>query len=136
MIIAKRKNEVLPLYILTAVIGVAFITLSFFTEIVYVILGIVLLAISAYLLFVFFRTPSVIITLDDEGALHLPNDVTLLPSEIGDVSYRRASAKGIQYKWGSVTLETYSGRYKFSFVAECEDVAKNLLELKYNGKNI
>ena len=53
---------------------------------------------------------------------------------VNDVSYRRASAKGIQYRWGSVTLSTLYGKYKFGFVADCEEVSKRLTQLVYEEK--
>lgn len=135
MVIAKRKNAVFPLYIFTALVGVFVIVLSFMGDIEFLILGILVIAVSAYILIGFCKVPPVIITLDESGVLHLPGNVTITPSEISDVSYKNARAKHIQYKWGSVTIVTYSGTYKYKYVAECEAVAKKLTELKYTYAN-
>ena len=131
MIIAQRKNAVFPLYVFTAIIGGAAIVLSFMTDIKFLILGILVEIFSIYVLIGFCKVPPIIITLDENGILHFPGNVTVTPSEISDVSYKPARAKHMQYKWGNVEIVTYSGKYKFKYVAECETVAKKLTELKY-----
>jgi len=72
--------------------------------------------------------------LSDDNKLILPHGVTVSLYAVNDVSYRRASAKGIQYRWGSVTLSTLYGKYKFGFVADCEEVSKRLTQLLYKEK--
>ena len=131
MVIAKRKNAVFPLYIFTAIVGVAAIVMSFMTDIKFMIMGVLVEIVSIYILVGFCKVPPIIITLDENGILHLPGNVTVVPSEISDVSYKPARAKHVQYKWGNVEIVTYSGTYKLKYVAECEAVAKKLTELKY-----
>ena len=98
------------------------------------IIGALLTIISAVLSMRFFLLPSDIIVLSDDGTLILPKGVTVSLASISDVSYRRASAKGIQYCWGSITLSTYYGSYKYGFVSNCEDVAKQLTQMVFEAK--
>ena len=83
--------------------------------------------------FIFLSLPSDIIVLF-EDSLILPKGVTVPLESIIDVSYKRASAKGVQYRWGSITLLTYYGSYKYGFVADCEDVAKQLTQMVFEAK--
>ena len=82
----------------------------------------------------FLSLPSKIIVLTDDGTLLLPKSEAVSLRSINDVSYRRASSRGVQYRWGSVTISTYSGTYKYGFIADCEDVAKELTRLMHEAK--
>jgi hypothetical protein len=84
----------------------------------------------------FCRTPGEIITVDNKGILHLPNEVMLDPADLIDVSYKRARGKGFQYRWGDIVLCTHLDSYKFNFVDDCEGTAKELTRLMYESKNV
>ena len=127
------------LYSFTALIGLIFIGIGVYydttsTTLLTVLFGVAVLAISCYGVVAFCRTPAEIVSVDNNGILHLPNDVTLNPADLIDVSYKRARGKGIQYKWGKIILSTHIDIYKFNFVADCEQTAKELTRMMYESK--
>ena len=133
--IAYKKHSAGIVYIILAIIGIACTLYGIMgADSPFVIVGIITAACGIILSLQYLSTPSQIIILGENDTLILPDGVTLPLSEVTDVSYRRASARGIQYRWGSVKLSTHSNTYKFGFVAECEDVAKELTHLMYNAK--
>ena len=138
-VIAKKSEGLGLLYSFTALLGLVLIGIGVFyektsTSLLTAVFGIVVLAISVYQVVAFCRTPAEIVTVDNTGLLHLPNDVTLNPADLIDVSYKRARGKGIQYKWGKIILSTHIDTYKFNFVADCEQTAKELTRMMYESK--
>ena len=134
--IATKKMAVLGIYIFSALLGLSLIGLSLTTEQLLIsISGVLVLAVSVGIIIDFFRIPGTVITQDENGELHLPRGIIVAPKEIGDVSYRRASARGIQYKWGTIIISTYSATYKYRYVDDCEAVAKELTDIMYASKS-
>ena len=134
-IIATRKTSAGMLYIAITLIGLALISGGAIVRSwPCAILGVAFTLICIYLVIDFFRTPGIVAWIDCDGELKLGRVGKIKPSEICDVSYRRASAKGIQYRWGSLTVTTYAGRHKYGFVSDCEDAAKRLTELMHEAK--
>lgn len=138
-VIAKRTEGLGLLYSVTALIGLALVGIGVFYDITSTSwltssLGVALFAISCYHVVLFCRTPAEIITVDREGVLRLPNDVMLDPADLTDVSYKRARGKGFQYRWGEIILCTHIDSYKFNFVDDCEQVAKELTRMMYESK--
>ena len=133
--IAYKKHCAGILYIILTFVGVM-LFISAITEklLPLGIIGGLLTIISAILSVRFLSLPSDIIVLSEDGDLILPKGVTVSLESVSDVSYRRASAKGIQYRWGSITVSTYYDSYKFGFVADCEDVAKKLTQMVFEAK--
>lgn len=139
-VIAKKTEGLGLLYSFTALLGLVLIGIGVFyettsTSLLTAIFGIVVFALSCYHVVMFFRTPAEIITIDSKGILHLPNEVTLDPADLIDVSYKRARGKGFQYKWGEIILSTHIDTYKFNFVDDCEETSKVLTRLMYESKN-
>ena len=134
MIIAKKVKGLLLLYGFVAFAGIFLITIGIAESFWLIILGIAMAAISVYTIVGYLRTPSEIITADNKGMLHLPKDVILDPNDIIDVSYRRASGKGVQYRWGTVTIFTHIESFKFDYVDDCEEVSKELTRMMYESK--
>ena len=138
-VIAKKSEGLGFLYCLTAFVGLVLIGSGVFyetnsTSLLTAVFGLVVLAISVYQVVKYFRTPAEIVTIDNQGVLHLPNGVTLDPLDLVDVSYKRARGKGFQYKWGEIILSTRIDTYKFNFVDDCEQTAKELTRLMYESK--
>ena len=138
-VIARKREGLGLLYSFTALIGLIFIGIGVCydttsTTLLTVLFGVVVFAISCYGVVAFCRTPAEIVTVDNTGLLHLPNDVTLNPADLVDVSYKRARGKGIQYKWGKIILSTHIDTYKFNFVADCEQTSKELTRMMYESK--
>ena len=134
-IVAIRKFGAGMLYVAITSIGLAILLLgAIFGSWPAAVLGGAFILICIYLVVDFLRTPSVVAWIDGDGELNLGRVGKIKPSEICDVSYRRASAKGIQYKWGSVTLKTRLGDFKYGYIADCEDVAKLLTDMMYRAR--
>ncbi len=139
-VIAKKTEGLGLLYSFTALIGLVLVGIGVFydttsTSLLTASLGVALVAISCYHVVIFCRTPGEIITVDSKGILHLPNNVTLDPADLTDVSYKRARGKGFQYRWGEIVLFTHLDSYKFNFVDDCEDTTKELTRMMYESKN-
>ena len=138
--LAYKKHGAGALYIIITIIGVISALAGVATDdIKFLIMGITFVIAGGIFAVQYLALPSDIIVLCEDGTLILPKGVSIKVEDLVDVSYRRASAKGIQYRWGSVTLTTRVKKFKFGFVADCEDVAKQLTELmhkqKYENKN-
>ena len=133
--IAYKKHSAGILYIILSVVGVMMLISAITEKLLPVgIIGALLTIISAVLSVRYLSLPSDIIVLSEDGSLILPKGVTVSLESVSDVSYRRASARGIQYRWGSITLSTYFGSYKYGFVSDCEDVAKQLTQMVFEAK--
>ena len=133
--IAYKKHSAGILYIILTFVGVMLLVSAITEKLLPLgIIGVLLTIISVILSIRFLSLPSDIIVLSEDGSLILPKGVTVSLESVSDVSYRRASAKGIQYRWGSITLLTYYGSYKYGFVADCEDVAKQLTQMVFEAK--
>ncbi len=139
-VVAKKTEGLGLLYSFTALIGLVLASIGVFydttsTSLLTALLGVALVAISCYYVVMFCHTPGEIITVDSKGILHLPNDVTLDPADLTDVSYKRARGKGFQYRWGDIVLCTHLDSYKFNFVDDCEETAKELTRMMYESKS-
>lgn len=133
--IAYKKHSAGILYSILTFVGVMMLISAITEKILPLgIMGALLTIISAVLSIRFLSLPSDIVVLSEDGTLILPKGVTVSLESISDVSYRRASAKGIQYRWGSITLSTYYGSYKYGFVSDCEDVAKQISQMVFEAK--
>lgn len=134
MVIAKKKEGILLLYFFVAFAGLFLIAIGIAESVLLIILGIFMAAIAGYTIVRYLRTPHTIITVDNKGILHLPKDVTLDPKDIIDVSYRRARGKSVTYEWGEVIIITHLESFRFDYVADCEDVSKELTRMMYESK--
>lgn len=135
-VIATKREGVESMY-LACTVASAFITVLGMAMLVVttVLLGVVMGITCGYLYFECKKIPNVVISIDENNVLHLPKGVTVSIDDVIDVSYRRASAKSIQYKWGSVALKTKNGMiHKYGYIAECEEVAKRLTDMMYQAK--
>ena len=133
--IAYKKHSAGILYIILTFVGVVMLISAITEKILPLgIMGALLTIISTVLSIRFLSIPSNIIVLSEDDTLVLPKGVIVSLESISDVSYRRASAKGIQYRWGSITLSTYYGSYKYGFVSDCEDVAKQITQMVFEAK--
>ena len=133
--IAYKKHSAGILYIILTFVGVIMLMSAITEKLLPMgIIGVLLTIISAVLSIRFLSIPSNIIVLSEDDTLILPKGVIVSLESISDVSYRRASAKGIQYRWGSITLSTYYGSYKYGFVSDCEDVAKQITQMVFEAK--
>lgn len=133
--IAYKKQSAGILYIILTLVGIGVLIAGGVAHhTIAILMGALITILSGVFAVQFLSLPSKIIVLTEDGTLLLPKGETVSLASINDVSYRRASARGIQYRWGSVTISTYSGTYKYGFVANCEYVAKELTRLMNEAK--
>lgn len=136
-IIARKRGGVGFMYLVCALVGLI-LTASAFIDmgemLPLLILGIPLTVISTYIFISYLALPYNVITLDKDNKLHLPKGVTLVLTDLLDVSYVRASARSIQYKWGSLLLTAKQGKFKYGYIADCEEVAKRLTDMMYRAR--
>lgn len=132
--IAHKAHGAGCMYIIVAVLGLISIIYGFIgqsSSLGFILIGVVATVLCSFYSFRYLSLPSAIIVLTDNNTLLLPKGVTVALEELCDVSYKRASAKGIQYRWGAITLTTRSGVYKYDFVCDCEEVSKHLTRQMY-----
>lgn len=132
-VLATKSTKIGFLYIFCLVMGVIFSLFSFYM-IYFLLVGILLVLVSLGIVIDYFHTAKTPILLNDKNQLILPKGIILELNEVKDVSYRRASAKGIQYKWGTVKIISTKGEFKFRYLENCEEVAKTILKLVYQSK--
>ena len=136
-IIAHKKRGIGLMYAFTLLLSLFMFLYAVFSRdnpaLIIIYLGALTIAvISLVIVIQYIKTPNEAIIYDEsKNEIRLPSDVIIQVSDIVDLSYRRASAKGIQYKWGSVVIKTITNRYIVRYLANCEAVYKRLIELKY-----
>ena len=132
MVVGKRSGGVGILY---SVIEVLFLAIVLWgwgmfrneSDVRVLLLGLVFLGVTGVILFRYFTTPAEAIILNEDNSIYLAKfDLTLSMEEIRHISYKRARAKGIEYKWGKVIIETDSKKYKTDYLSYCEEVADTL----------
>ncbi len=136
-IIAHKRNGVGVMYFICTLLGLmitGFGISAFPGGIIIVVMGLVVVGISGFIFIQFITLPYNVICADKEDNLHLPKGKVVSIKDVLDVSYRRATARGIQYKWGSVTLSTRIGTFKYGCISDCEDVAKRLTDMMYQAR--
>lgn len=99
------------------------------------LVGVLCLILGGFYSVRYLLLPNAIISLTENHQLLLPKGVTIPLETLIDVSYKRAQAKGYQYKWGKIVLQTRDHTYKFDFVADCEAVTKHLTRQMYAAKH-
>lgn len=136
-VIAYRKKGIWLMYAFTFLLGLCFLLIPAdnFIEILFsALFSLTFITVSLIVLIMYFSTPQEAIFYNEyEQAIYLKKGVKMQLSEIEDLSYRRASARGIQYKWGTIIIRTQHKKYKIMFIAQCEDVCKTLTKLKYEN---
>ena len=137
-IIAKKKKGIWLLYVFTLIVALFIPTISTVAPkgngMAFVILSPIWLTISIISIVILVRyknTPdNAILYNESKKAIYVGNTKIYL-NEIEDLSYVRAAAKGIQYKWGTVKIKTNKTKHVVRYVANCEAVCKKLIDLKY-----
>ena len=99
------------------------------------LLGALLIGIVVFGGICFFSLPHKLIVLSDDGKLILPRGKVVPLDSVTNVFCQQQMLKGGSLlSWGSVTISTYSGTYRYGSVANCEDVAKELTRLMNEAK--
>lgn len=142
-IIARRKDGIIWMYVFTLVISLIAIIFPGFliggkkgssiTGVFLIVIGVICLIISVVVLIGIIRTPADIITRKDEF-LCFPDGSSCNLSEIKQVNYRRASARGLQYKWGKIIIVLNDRTIIYNYVADVVQVHNRLIELMLKSK--
>ena len=93
-----------------------------------------ILALIMIILAFIFNTPKEIIKLNENNELILPKNIKLSCSDLIDISYRKATAKGYSYSYGKIIISSKKGTYTYNFVKDCEGVCKELTRLMFENK--
>ena len=135
-VIARKRDGIGAMYLFVTVAGICMLVFGIgATTLYFALLGILLTAVGIYIYAGYVALPTDVIILEHGNVLRLPKGITLNIDDLWDVSYKCATAKGIQYKWGTVILRANSGIvYKYGYIAECEAVAKRLTEMMYAAR--
>ncbi|SKC43463.1 Uncharacterised protein [Acholeplasma oculi] len=134
-VVATRSSGVGVLYVITGIIGLLFLFFGSH-EIYYLIIGLVLTLISFFIVIDYFRTPGIPIMINEQNELILHDGIIIKPDEILDVSYRKATARGLQYHWGKVTIKTKKETYIYGYINDCEDVCMDITKIMYQHKDV
>lgn len=99
-------------------------------------MGLLLFVVTLIIVIDYTKSPKTPIMVNKDNEIVLPRGILIKPEEITDVSYRRASGKGIQYRWGTVIITTNNHVYKYKYLKDCEEVSKVLTKLMYESKSM
>ena len=141
-IIAQKKKGIWLLYVFTLLLSlfmpiiIAIIPRGNVLFVILLPIWLIFSTISIVILVQYTHTPkNAILYNESEKAIYLNDNLKIHLNEIEDLSYVRAAARGIQYKWGTVKIKTKDSKYVVRYIADCEDVCKRLTHLKYTSGN-
>lgn len=133
-VIATREKSPIVFYMISFILGLIIIAIGANSKFAFSFIGIILSAMSIYFIVVYLNTPKEIIKLNENNELILPKNIKLSCSDLIDISYRKATAKGYSYSYGKIIISSKKGTYKYNFVKDCEGVCKELTRLMYENK--
>lgn len=100
-----KKHSAGIMYMVLTVIGLGLIATGITRgQIPLGVIGVPMTVLCAILSYRYLLLPSNIIELSDENTLILPGGVVVPLCDVSDVSFRRATAMRMQYRWGTVML--------------------------------
>ena len=139
-IIATRKKGLVYIYIISLILSL-FITLAGIISmkenlfnIFLVICGLIMLIFSVYMIIDILKTPKIAIKYNSDNYTLIVYQNTINLKDITFVEYRRARAKHIQYKWGTVIITTPYSKVICKYIKNCEYVAKKIYSLSLKAK--
>lgn len=141
--IGYRKDGIWILYILTFFLGIGLLVAGSCLAItikenkayfVCFIGGPFLIVFSIVILIGYFSTR--LCAIETDGKILLVNGKKIAFEDITDISYKKARAKNITYRFGSVIVKTKDNIYKARYIDDCERVSKNITKLKYEKNSL
>lgn len=134
-IIAKKKHSAGILFILLTLLGIGLFILGITFDIeIFLFMGIMFTVFCIGFVIWYFTIPSIIISLDGNKNIILPKGVIIPLRDITNVSSFEAWNVRVEYKWGTITIETKTKKYKYGFVSDCTEVEKRLNDLRCGKK--
>ena len=94
----------------------------------------VMVLVCVGILISYFSQPRDMIILRNNKELLLPENIVIPLYSITKVRYKRAAARGIHYKYGSVIISTSGEEHVCRYVSNCEEVSNQILELSNKAK--
>lgn len=131
--VATRSSVVGFLYVICLLIGIIMLGLGFF-EMYFLIVGIILTPISLYIVIDYFKTPKTPIMINEHNEIVLHQSITIKPEDLIDISFKRATGKGVWYKWGTVKITTKTEVYEYKYLNDCEQVNKDLIKNMHQNR--
>lgn len=137
--IALKEKFPITFYIISFILGIIILIIGFSntfksSSFIFCVFGMVLLIISIYYFVIFIKTPNIIISINDNNELILPQNVRINCNELIDISYKKTTAKGYSYSYGKIIIDSKKGTYTYNFVKDCENTCKELTRLMYENK--
>lgn len=136
-VIARKRGGLFGLYIFcavfTLVLAAGGTVIIYFSDkhlangIIILVFSLVAFAISFKIVNDIVKTPQIIITYEN-GKLRCGN-TEFSPSQIVNVEYRRAHARGISYGWGRIKIILQNTTVTYDYVADVEQVHNRLIQL-------
>ncbi|MCQ2521074.1 MAG: hypothetical protein MJ105_01725 [Lachnospiraceae bacterium] len=131
-VLARKKTGLEFIYFAVALMGIAACVLIagrdprapyFIITGMFIVIGLALgiMIVSAP------KTPVVMV---NPYELELPGGKVIPLAQVSFVQYKRAYARGISYRWGTITLITAQGEFTFRYVDNCEYVAQQIMGLR------
>ena len=139
-VIARRKGGLLLLYGFCFLVGIGVVVSGLYQakkpdgqagEII-ILGGIILIVSSLIICISWLKTPKIVVVYDGERIL-LPKR-SCLPSEITNVNYKCASARGVHYRWGKLIIFVNGQPYTYRFVADVEEAHDRLIALRLQNE--
>ena len=141
-VIARKKSGLMPLFISCIVLGALCISggvvcfvlgnYSIVPAIVLTVLGVAVIALSAFCLWKWKKMPTEIVCVEEEK-LQLPEGRYAL-NEISNVSYRCPLAT-LKVRWGKLYIEVGGKVFAYGFVEDVAETQQMLLSLRLSDCN-
>lgn len=135
-IIASKKGGLLGLYFFSLVVSFVMLVAGIVVPVfisealifaLFAVAGVVLVCVSGYIIYGIINTPQIIVAYEN-GKLRCGN-LEFLPSQIKNVEYRPAHARGISYRWGKLKIFLDGRTLSFNYVADVEMAHNRLIQL-------
>ncbi len=133
--IAYRNNAIGVMYCIVALVGIIELVscIANLLPMSSSVIGVLLMAISLWVLVGFFRTSNEAIRFDEANdTLVISKKVSIPLGEISGASCKQARSRyGSKLSWGSIIISTYTGAtYTLRCVADCEYALERVNQLR------
>ena len=140
-VLATRKKGLTGVYFLTIFIGLIALVCGIFAPknsnegIPLLIISLAIIITAICMIVDICKTPEIIITYDSDSSILYVLGNRIYLKDIQNVEYKKARAKHIYYKFGTVFITANGNRIKCKYVTDCENVAKEIYKLSIEAKH-
>ena len=136
-VIARKSSGAIGGIVLAVLMGAIMIFLGVWmgdiSLYIFVPCGVLIFILTLVDIIKFISTPTEIIKVNSKNQLLLPRGVVVNLIEVREVAFKQARARAIRYSFGKVIIVTDNKKYKYDFVKECRQVAKEINNLRCGG---